>query len=174
MIVVLQSNPGLKELVQNLIGIPFGLITVVLCGAELFNGNVAFMTAAVRHFKSPKECQEYRNLYAHQSSHDGRNKIQAASDVSLSVPCCMVKTIHSTLQRLQERMTPSIMCTTCHTSGDCVVCPHPVSLNIHPFKHPTYLFNRVMSDSLTTAGDQNLLVCVSSIMHKIRQVATSN
>lgn len=40
------TNPGLQRLVQGFIGLPFGLIIVVLCGAELFTGNIAFMTAA--------------------------------------------------------------------------------------------------------------------------------
>ena len=42
------SNPGLQKLVYGAFGLPFGLLLVLLCGAELFTGNTALITAAVR------------------------------------------------------------------------------------------------------------------------------
>ena len=41
------SNPGLQKLVYGAFGLPFGLFLVLLCGAELFTGNTALLTAAV-------------------------------------------------------------------------------------------------------------------------------
>ncbi|KAI8469120.1 MAG: Formate/nitrite transporter [Monoraphidium minutum] len=40
------SNPGLHRMVMGSFGLPVGLILVMVCGAELFTGNVLFMTAA--------------------------------------------------------------------------------------------------------------------------------
>ncbi|KIY93965.1 hypothetical protein MNEG_13997 [Monoraphidium neglectum] len=40
------SNPGLQKMVVGSFGLPVGLILVMVCGAELFTGNVALMTAA--------------------------------------------------------------------------------------------------------------------------------
>ena len=42
-----ESNPGLAAMVSGLFGLPTSLLLVLVAGAELFTGNVAFMTAAV-------------------------------------------------------------------------------------------------------------------------------
>lgn len=42
------SNPGLQKMVYGAFGLPFGLLLVLLCGAELFTGNTALITAAAR------------------------------------------------------------------------------------------------------------------------------
>ena len=42
------TNPGLQKMVYGAFGLPFGLFLVLLCGAELFTGNTALLTAAVR------------------------------------------------------------------------------------------------------------------------------
>ena len=44
----LQSNPGLQKLLLGLVGLPTGLLMVLVCGGELFTGNTALLTAAVR------------------------------------------------------------------------------------------------------------------------------
>lgn len=44
---LMQSNPGLAKLITGLFGLPFGLLLVLLTGAELFTGNTAAVTAAV-------------------------------------------------------------------------------------------------------------------------------
>lgn len=44
---ILQTNPGLQKLVLGTFGLPFGLMMVINCGAELFTGNTAMVTAAV-------------------------------------------------------------------------------------------------------------------------------
>ena len=41
------SNPGLQKMVYGAFGLPFGLLLVLFCGAELFTGNTALITAAV-------------------------------------------------------------------------------------------------------------------------------
>ena len=41
------ANPGLQKMVYGAFGLPFGLLLVLLCGAELFTGNTALVTAAV-------------------------------------------------------------------------------------------------------------------------------
>ena len=41
-----QVNPGLQKLVSAAFGLQYGLIMVIVCGAELFTGNTALMTAA--------------------------------------------------------------------------------------------------------------------------------
>jgi formate/nitrite transporter FocA (FNT family) len=41
------TNPGLQKMVYGAFGLPFGLLLVLLCGAELFTGNTALVTAAV-------------------------------------------------------------------------------------------------------------------------------
>ena len=49
------TNPGLQKMVYGAFGLPFGLFLVLLCGAELFTGNTALLTAAVSatvHFES--------------------------------------------------------------------------------------------------------------------------
>ena len=43
----MQSNPGLQKLVLGLVGLPTGLLMVLVCGGELFTGNTALLTAAV-------------------------------------------------------------------------------------------------------------------------------
>lgn len=40
------SNPGLQKLLVGAFGLPTGLMLVLICGAELFTGNTAFVTAA--------------------------------------------------------------------------------------------------------------------------------
>lgn len=44
---ILTTNPGLQKLVLGTFGLPFGLMMVINCGAELFTGNTAMLTAAV-------------------------------------------------------------------------------------------------------------------------------
>ena len=44
---LVSSNPGLQKMVYGAFGLPFGLFLVLLCGAELFTGNTALLTAAV-------------------------------------------------------------------------------------------------------------------------------
>jgi len=41
------TNPGLQKIVTGAFGLPFGLLMVLTCGAELFTGNTALVTAAV-------------------------------------------------------------------------------------------------------------------------------
>ncbi|KAI8466270.1 MAG: Formate/nitrite transporter-domain-containing protein [Monoraphidium minutum] len=40
------SNPGLQKIIVGAFGLPMGLMMVIICGAELFTGNTAFVTAA--------------------------------------------------------------------------------------------------------------------------------
>jgi len=40
------ANPGLQKLIVGAFGLPTGLMLVLICGAELFTGNTAFVTAA--------------------------------------------------------------------------------------------------------------------------------
>ena len=40
------TNPGLKAVVSGLIGLPCGLLMVLIAGGELFTGNTALVTAA--------------------------------------------------------------------------------------------------------------------------------
>jgi formate/nitrite transporter len=40
------TNPGLQKLVMGAVGLPFGLIMVMICGAELFTGNTMIMGCA--------------------------------------------------------------------------------------------------------------------------------
>lgn len=40
------ANPGLQKLVMAAFGLQYGLIMVIICGAELFTGNTMFMAAA--------------------------------------------------------------------------------------------------------------------------------
>jgi formate/nitrite transporter len=40
------TNPGLQKLVAGVVGLPFGLIMVTVCGAELFTGNTCSCAAA--------------------------------------------------------------------------------------------------------------------------------
>jgi len=44
---LVSTNPGLQKMVYGAFGLPFGLFLVLLCGAELFTGNTALLTAAV-------------------------------------------------------------------------------------------------------------------------------
>lgn len=46
----MQTNPGLQKLVLGAIGLPTGSLMVLVCGAEMFTGNVALLTAAVRFY----------------------------------------------------------------------------------------------------------------------------
>lgn len=41
------SNPGLQKMILGAFGLPFGLLMVLVAGAELFTGNTALVTAAV-------------------------------------------------------------------------------------------------------------------------------
>ncbi len=41
-----QSNPGLQKILSAAFGLQYGLMMVIVCGAELFTGNTATMTAA--------------------------------------------------------------------------------------------------------------------------------
>ncbi|EIE18297.1 Formate/nitrite transporter, partial [Coccomyxa subellipsoidea C-169] len=41
------TNPGLQKMVYGAFGLPFGLLLVLMCGAELFTGNTALVTASV-------------------------------------------------------------------------------------------------------------------------------
>ena len=41
------GNPGLQKIITGLFGLPFGLLMVLTCGAELFTGNTALVTTAV-------------------------------------------------------------------------------------------------------------------------------
>lgn len=42
----MQTNPGLQKLVMGVVGLPFGLLMVMICGAELFTGNTMIMGCA--------------------------------------------------------------------------------------------------------------------------------
>lgn len=42
-----QSNPGLQKYLMGAIGFPYALLMILSCGAELFTGNTALVTAAV-------------------------------------------------------------------------------------------------------------------------------
>jgi formate/nitrite transporter len=44
---ILQTNPGLKNLLFGFVGLPFGLALIVICGGELYTSNAAFMPAAM-------------------------------------------------------------------------------------------------------------------------------
>lgn len=41
------TNPGLQKIVMGSFGLPFGLLMVIICGAELFTGNTALVTLAL-------------------------------------------------------------------------------------------------------------------------------
>jgi formate/nitrite transporter FocA (FNT family) len=41
-----EQNPGLKNLLVGVFGLPFALFMTVVTGAELFTGNTAVLTAA--------------------------------------------------------------------------------------------------------------------------------
>jgi len=43
----MQSDPGLHRLLLGVMGLPIGLLLVMLCGAELFTGNTMILTIAV-------------------------------------------------------------------------------------------------------------------------------
>jgi formate transporter len=43
---IASTDPGLKALLSGLIGLPCGLLMVLISGAELFTGNTALVTAA--------------------------------------------------------------------------------------------------------------------------------
>ena len=43
---LLQTNPGLQKILSAAFGLQYGLMMVIVCGAELFTGNTAMMTAA--------------------------------------------------------------------------------------------------------------------------------
>eukprot|EP00191_Tetraselmis_sp_GSL018_P005579 CAMPEP_0177603956 /NCGR_PEP_ID=MMETSP0419_2-20121207/15827_1 /TAXON_ID=582737 /ORGANISM="Tetraselmis sp., Strain GSL018" /LENGTH=337 /DNA_ID=CAMNT_0019097839 /DNA_START=159 /DNA_END=1172 /DNA_ORIENTATION=- len=45
------SNPGLQKMVMGAFGLPFGLLMVLVCGADLFTGNTAVVTAALHEGK---------------------------------------------------------------------------------------------------------------------------
>lgn len=81
-----------------MVGLPFGLITVLLCGAELFVGNVAVLMTAVSHPQSAYEgksllccCTGYCNLSCGwmQSSSLGRALFWLGSR-SRQSPCILV------------------------------------------------------------------------------------
>ncbi|GBF90570.1 nitrite transporter [Raphidocelis subcapitata] len=40
------ANPGMQKMLVGAIGLPVGLMLVLICGGELFTGNTAFVTAA--------------------------------------------------------------------------------------------------------------------------------
>lgn len=42
----MQSNVGLQKLVMGAFGLQYGLMMVLMCGAELFTGNTMMMAAA--------------------------------------------------------------------------------------------------------------------------------
>eukprot|EP01026_Neomeris_dumetosa_P058134 TRINITY_DN53918_c0_g1_i4.p2 TRINITY_DN53918_c0_g1~~TRINITY_DN53918_c0_g1_i4.p2 ORF type:complete len:325 (-),score=55.30 TRINITY_DN53918_c0_g1_i4:427-1401(-) len=44
---IASANPGLQKMILGAFGLPFGLLMVLVCGAELFTGNTALVTAAV-------------------------------------------------------------------------------------------------------------------------------
>lgn len=44
---VASANPGLQKFIFGAFGFPFGLTMVLICGAELFTGNTAILSAAV-------------------------------------------------------------------------------------------------------------------------------
>ena len=56
-----QVNPGLQKLVSAAFGLQYGLIMVIVCGAELFTGNTAIMTAAFWEGKATAG-QVFKNL----------------------------------------------------------------------------------------------------------------
>ena len=48
-IMYMQANPGLQKMIYGAFGLPFGLLMTMVCGADLFTGNTATVTAAVSH-----------------------------------------------------------------------------------------------------------------------------
>lgn len=44
---IASTNPGLAKYITGAIGFPYALLIILSCGAELFTGNTAVMTAAV-------------------------------------------------------------------------------------------------------------------------------
>lgn len=42
----IQANPGLQKLLMAAFGLQYGFMMVIICGAELFTGNTAYMTTA--------------------------------------------------------------------------------------------------------------------------------
>ena len=44
---LLETNPGIQNLLLGLVGLPTGLFMIVITGAELFTANTMFMTVAV-------------------------------------------------------------------------------------------------------------------------------
>mmetsp|Transcript_29179 Transcript_29179/g.34705 ORF Transcript_29179/g.34705 Transcript_29179/m.34705 type:complete len:308 (+) Transcript_29179:86-1009(+) len=47
-----QTNPGLQKMIFGAFGLPFGLIMTLVTGGELFTGNTALVTAAVKEGKA--------------------------------------------------------------------------------------------------------------------------
>jgi len=47
-----QTNPGLQKMIFGSFGLPFGLIMTLVTGGELFTGNTALVTAAVKEGKA--------------------------------------------------------------------------------------------------------------------------
>lgn len=44
--VCVQAHPGLHKLLMGAVGLQFGIVFVIICGAELFTSNTAYMTTA--------------------------------------------------------------------------------------------------------------------------------
>jgi formate/nitrite transporter len=49
---IAQTNPGLQKIIFGAFGLPFGLIMTLITGGELFTGNTALVTAAVKEGKA--------------------------------------------------------------------------------------------------------------------------
>jgi formate/nitrite transporter len=49
---IAQMNPGLQKIILGAFGLPFGLIMTLVTGGELFTGNTALVTAAVKEGKT--------------------------------------------------------------------------------------------------------------------------
>ena len=41
------QNPGVQKLLFGAFGLPFGLALIVICGADLYTANTAFLPAAL-------------------------------------------------------------------------------------------------------------------------------
>ena len=48
------QNPGLQKLIFGAFGLPFGLALIVICGADLYTANTAFLPAALYEVRRSK------------------------------------------------------------------------------------------------------------------------
>ncbi|KAL6766578.1 hypothetical protein ACKKBG_A36605 [Auxenochlorella protothecoides x Auxenochlorella symbiontica] len=74
------DNPGLARYITGAIGFPYALLTILTCGAELFTGNTAVVTAAVYEGKA-----DLRSLAKSWICSYAGNILGAAAGVGLAV-----------------------------------------------------------------------------------------